>query len=316
MKSEKLIKIRSNFGRLLHRKHHLLREPNNGTVIISRSKDIFANLALEEWLFKNARFDRDSYLLLMWTNGPTVVCGRHQNPWNECRLRECAANDVSVARRQSGGGTVYHDFNNLNVSFFSNKSRYNRTNNLSLIQEMLKACFKIDCSISPREDLVLTDCGSKISGTASKLAHSTAYHHCTLLVDVDLRIMRKVIRKENNYGNIFEVYADEVTFPGINTYIENLKSWEWIFGKTPKFTLKFPVNNSPAKCKLDVFKGVIDKIEVEPNLFGILPHLQSVRFTIEDINLHLNKWIEFNNHSGTNLALLHTSIIDAVNSIY
>ena len=77
-------------------------------VYVSSSKNIFENLALEEWLYENMDMTDTDYLLL-WRNGPAVVIGRHQNPWLECNVQEVANCGASLARRNSGGGTVYHD---------------------------------------------------------------------------------------------------------------------------------------------------------------------------------------------------------------
>lgn len=169
----------------------------NGDVLISKSKDIFVNLALEDWLYKNIDFTEKS-ILLMWTNGPAIVIGRHQNPWDECKLNVCRQQNVSVARRNSGGGTVYHDFNNLNCSFITSKVNYCRKRNLQFISDVLWENWSIQSEISSREDLVLKQTGEKISGTASKLSSKNAYHHCTLLVDVNLDQMRSVIRKRHD----------------------------------------------------------------------------------------------------------------------
>ena len=77
-------------------------------VWVSTSHDIHTNLALEDWMLQHLDFQHQSHLLL-WQNAPCVVIGRHQNPWAECRLPLCRHLDVSIARRLSGGGTVYHD---------------------------------------------------------------------------------------------------------------------------------------------------------------------------------------------------------------
>lgn len=77
-------------------------------VYVSSSKNIFENLALEEWLYENVDMtDRDC--LLLWRNGPAVVIGRHQNPWLECNTEAAADCGAVLARRNSGGGAVYHD---------------------------------------------------------------------------------------------------------------------------------------------------------------------------------------------------------------
>ena len=168
----------------------------DGSVIYSESKDIFANLSLEDWIYRNIDL-KNKTILLFWTNTPSVVIGRHQNPWTECHLKRCYNKNVSVVRRNSGGGTVYHDLNNLNLSFICDKRLYNRLNNLILIRNVLSQKFGIDSRVTEREDLVLSQTGHKISGTASKVGAHNNYHHLTLLIDVDINQMRELIRKES-----------------------------------------------------------------------------------------------------------------------
>ena len=126
--------------------HHL--------VYVSTSNSVFTNLALEDWIYSNIDF-KDTNLLLLWRNYPTVVIGRHQNPWAECNLRGLESQNVSLARRRSGGGTVYHDMGNLNCTFFTSKKRYNREKNLQFIAKTLRKCWNLDVSISDRDDLLL-----------------------------------------------------------------------------------------------------------------------------------------------------------------
>lgn len=96
--------------------------PPQRTVFISQSSDVFANLALEDWLYKNWSFERRNVLLL-WRNSPCVVIGRHQNPQVEANLPYLESAGVPVARRGSGGGAVYHDHGNLNCTFFTTRDR-------------------------------------------------------------------------------------------------------------------------------------------------------------------------------------------------
>ncbi len=48
-------------------------------------------------------------------------------------------NKISLARRNSGGGAVYHDLGNLNLTFVTTKQKYNRRKNLELICDALKS---------------------------------------------------------------------------------------------------------------------------------------------------------------------------------
>lgn len=99
-----------------------LKDAPKRTVFISQSSDIFSNLALEDWLYKNWSFERRNVLLL-WRNSPCVVIGRHQNPQVEANLSYLESAGVPLARRGSGGGAVYHDHGNLNCTFFTTRDR-------------------------------------------------------------------------------------------------------------------------------------------------------------------------------------------------
>lgn len=159
-----------------------LRDPVR-QVFISQSNDVFTNLALEDWLYRHHDFAH-KHLLLLWRNQPCVVIGRHQNPWTESNVPYLRENNIDLARRNSGGGTVYHDLGNLNCTFFTRRTKYDRRRNLEIICNAIHKTTNLDVSVNHREDIVLNDV-HKISGTAAKLGKDVAYHHCTVLVDVN-----------------------------------------------------------------------------------------------------------------------------------
>lgn len=133
------------------------------SVFISQSNDIFTNLALEDWLYRNFDFS-SHHVLMLWQNNPCVVIGRHQNPWLEANisnLSKITENGVQLARRNSGGGTVYHDQGNINMTFFTPRDCYNRKYNLEIIKRAVFREFTVKTDISPREDLVIRN--SKVS---------------------------------------------------------------------------------------------------------------------------------------------------------
>lgn len=152
-------------------------------VIISKSKNIFENLALEEWLYRNADFQECSYLL-MWRNHETIVIGRHQNVWKEANIPLLYAADVCLARRYSGGGAVYHDLGNVNFSFLTSRKHYNRKQNLNTVVDALHNRWALDLHVDTR-DCIMWNNLYKVSGTASRYDSKKAYHHFTLLLHVD-----------------------------------------------------------------------------------------------------------------------------------
>ncbi|XP_053705779.1 lipoyltransferase 1, mitochondrial [Synchiropus splendidus] len=167
--------------------------PWTGLVLVSRSTDVFHNLALEDWIEANVDLERRS-ILLLWRNKPCVVIGRHQNPWAECHLSTLRESDIPLARRRSGGGTVFHDLGNLNMTFFASKSSYNRQRNLKVVTDALKRLRpQLLVSATDRFDIIM-DGKYKISGSASRLSRKSSYHHCTLLHSADRSTLKAALR--------------------------------------------------------------------------------------------------------------------------
>ena len=129
------------------------------SVFISQSYDVYTNLALEDWIYKNYDF-ANHHVLMLWANDPCVVIGRHQNPFEETNVSNLLRNGITLARRNSGGGTVYHDRGNLNCSFFTPRERYNRSYNLNILTRALFREWGIKAEISPRDDITLA--GKKV----------------------------------------------------------------------------------------------------------------------------------------------------------
>ncbi|XP_045504914.1 lipoyltransferase 1, mitochondrial isoform X2 [Colias croceus] len=163
------------------------------SVFMSQSTDIYTNLAMEDWMYRNMDFS-NHHIMMVWRNEPCVVIGRHQNPWLEANVPFLGEKEISLARRNSGGGTVYHDRGNLNITFFTHRDRYDRKYNLEVIKRALYRGFGIKSLINERQDILVRD-KYKISGTAAKLGRLSAYHHCTLLVNANKADLSKALAK-------------------------------------------------------------------------------------------------------------------------
>ncbi|MBF0298955.1 MAG: lipoate--protein ligase family protein [Oligoflexia bacterium] len=167
---------------------------------ISKSTDPYKNMVLEDYLLREVDSSHEGNdsssgssisSILFWRNIDSVVIGRFQNPWMECDLAAMERENILLVRRQSGGGTVYHDLGNLNFSIICSKNSFNKSSNLEIIKSALNKNFKLDIEISPRDDLLLQ--GKKISGSAFRFLKNKVLHHGTLLIDSDLNKLRKAL---------------------------------------------------------------------------------------------------------------------------
>ena len=146
----------------------------------AQGTDPHENLAAEKVLMD--ALGPGEAMLYLWQNLNTVVIGRNQNAWLECRTSLLDEEGGRLARRLSGGGAVYHDLGNLNFTFFMGKEDYDLDKQVTVIQ---RACQLegIQAVKSGRNDL-LAD-GRKFSGNAFYQDKVHAYHHGTLMIDVD-----------------------------------------------------------------------------------------------------------------------------------
>lgn len=154
-------------------------------VLISSSHDPWFNLAVEDTIFQ--AMPSDQRILFLWRNSDTVVIGRGQNPWKECNTRKMEEDQVKLARRQTGGGAVFHDLGNTNFTFMGGKPEFDKSISTAIVLTALQS-LGIDGRASGRNDLVVntSEGDKKFSGSAYRDAADRGFHHGTLLLNANL----------------------------------------------------------------------------------------------------------------------------------
>ncbi len=149
----------------------------------------FHNLATEQHLLEIV--PNGSCILYLWQNKNTVVIGKNQNCWKECRLQQLEDDQCILARRLSGGGAVYHDLGNLNFTFVAHRADYDVSRQLDVILTALQL-LGISAEKSGRNDLLVD--GRKFSGNAFYEKGDRCFHHGTLMVNVDKEKLSKYLQ--------------------------------------------------------------------------------------------------------------------------
>lgn len=240
--------------------------------------DASVNLALEEYVLRNAQTDED--MLLFYINAPSIIIGRHQNTLEEINREYVEQNGIRIVRRLSGGGAMYHDLGNLNFSFLTGAQPENFRNFKKFTEPVIRALAKLGVAaeLSGRNDILVD--GRKVSGNAQYISKSRMVSHGTLLFNSDLshvsdalnvkenKIVSKGIKSvRSRVANISEylsqpmdiesfrkhlltqIFEESPVTPeypitaedwaAVHTLAESrYRSWEWTYGHSPDFNIQ------------------------------------------------------------------------------
>ena len=159
-----------------------------------KTTDPAFNLALEQYAFDN--LPRDRCWFLLWQNHNTIVIGRHQNTLAEINEEAVRARGVTVVRRLSGGGAVYHDLGNLNFTFIQDAGP---TDQLDMglfcrpVAQALRA-MGVEAQVNGRNDITID--GQKFSGNSQYIREGRVMHHGTIMYSSDLDTVGQVLKVE------------------------------------------------------------------------------------------------------------------------
>jgi len=111
-------------------------------------------LGVEDFL--TATIKSNQVILYLWQNNNSVVIGSNQNPWKECDVGKIRDTGIKLARRQSGGGAVFHDKGNLNYTFITENGLFDTEMQFSVIIDAVKS-FGLNAIFSGRNDILINN---------------------------------------------------------------------------------------------------------------------------------------------------------------
>jgi len=234
------------------------------------------NLAFEEYVVKNLN-PKEGFVLL-WQNGPSVIIGKFQNTIEEVNLGYIREKNISVVRRITGGGAVYHDLGNLNFSFIE-KNGADLIDFRRFSERIARTLEKLGIrpEISGRNDITID--GKKFSGSAQYQYRGRTLHHGTILYNsvlddvqkalnvkkdkIESKGVKSVRSRVTNIIDYMPVKVSIIEFKNllleylfdeqpIKEYIlspddlENINklmterylTWEWNYGSSPSYNIK------------------------------------------------------------------------------
>lgn len=161
--------------------------------IVNESLDPAFNLALEEHFLGKIEPGHPGYAIL-WQNRPTIVVGRFQNARQEVNADFVRERGISVVRRMTGGGAVYHDAGTLNYTFIHHLDREGALPAFSEAGRPIAEALQnlgLPVTFSGRNDLMLD--GLKVAGVAHCRQGMRYLHHGCILVDSDLDVLSQAL---------------------------------------------------------------------------------------------------------------------------
>lgn len=231
----------------------------------------YFNLAAEEYFLKN--FQEDFFML--WRSRPSVVVGKHQNALAEINHEFVRTHQIPVARRLSGGGTVFHDPGNVNFTFIRNVANISEVNFKVFTVPVIEALKKlgVEAYTTGRNDLLID--GKKISGNAEHVHRNRVLHHGTLLFDSHLEALKGALKVDLSKFEDKAVQSNRSEVTNIANYIPDPISVEeftdFIFGEISRNYPEFQIYEPTLEDLEAIQKLSIEKYQTWDWIFGYSP---------------------------------------------
>ena len=238
-------------------------------IVQNYSTDPHFNMAFDEFCLERLKADEPVFYL--WQNRPSVIIGLNQSAYAEVNLPYLQEKGIILARRVTGGGAVYHDLQNLNYTI-TGRIRDLETDYPAYVETMARALRQlgVPAEVSGRNDILVE--GRKCSGYAKRVSKDRLMIHGTLMYDVDIDTLTRVLATPGSKlsaagvssvrsrvanlkaylpqfkdihafqaalqallaGNDKEIFLTEAQIAQIEAdAAAKYRTWEWIYGHSP-----------------------------------------------------------------------------------
>ena len=269
--------------------------------------DPYFNLASEEYLLRH----KDGYYIYLWVNSPAVIVGINQITIEEVILGYTEDRGIKVVRRQTGGGAVYHDLDNVCYTVIApyDESADNYRKFTAPVIEYLNS-LGVKAEFSGRNDITVE--GKKISGNAQTVVGNRIMHHGTLLFHTDMSVLASALKPNKlkmeskgiksvraRVGNIYDFLPEKTSaaefLKGLSAYFkksceeyvlseediaainalvqEKYSKYEWNVGRSPKAenTFEARFDFGTFRMDFDTVDGLMKNVRITGDFFSLKP---------------------------------------------
>lgn len=181
--------------------------------LINNSTDPYFNLAFDEYCLENIQSEEPYFFL--WRNRPAVIIGLNQNAYSEVNLDYLNSHGITLARRVTGGGAVYHDLQNMNYTIIG------RNPSPQPMVDALRS-LGVPAEQTGRNDIFVE--GRKVSGYARRVSHNQEIIHGTLMYDVDLDTLTHVLDTQGSKMQAKGISSVKSRVANLKEYLPQFKS--------------------------------------------------------------------------------------------
>ena len=196
---------------------------NTARFIEYSSENLSHNLAVDHAIIKLLSENDYVFTLKLWQNPPSVVLGRGQDIYKEVNLEYCKSNNITVGRRISGGGAVYTDFGNYNISFYTPNKLISEFKELKDKRDFFTKILALSLVRSGFRDIEKSEYNilykkKKISGSAGYVFKQNFLHQATLLTSTNLIHLERslLVKEKQSNDRRASRYLPTINLPNFN----------------------------------------------------------------------------------------------------
>ena len=144
-----------------------------------------------------------------------MIIGLNQNAYSEVNLDYLNSHGITLARRVTGGGAVYHDLQNMNYTIIG------RNPSPQPMVDALRS-LGVPAELTGRNDIFVE--GRKVSGYARRVSHNQEIIHGTLMYDVDLDTLTHVLDTQGSKMQAKGISSVKSRVANLKEYLPQFKS--------------------------------------------------------------------------------------------